>query len=132
MWYNVHLCFADEDRALVIFKTNMGEINGNNGKGRLLENKDTEWYLSPDELSTFQKDFESSIFLKVGILKRIRMAILLLLILNKRSSLNFLDNKLHFMSLILKGNLWGKDQEAVLWFSGLFPQASLPPSSLPS
>jgi hypothetical protein len=103
----------------------MGEINGNNGKGRLLKNKDTEWYLSPDELSTFQKDFESSIFLKVGLLKRIRLVILLL-ILNKRSSLNFLDNKLHFMGLILKGNLWGKDQEAGLWFSGIVSSSPAP------
>lgn len=45
----------------------MGEINGNNGKCHFLENKDTKWYLSPDDLSTFQKGSESSIFLKVGI-----------------------------------------------------------------
>jgi hypothetical protein len=31
----------------------MGEINGNNGKSHLLENKNIKRYLSPDDLSTF-------------------------------------------------------------------------------
>lgn len=43
---------------------NMGEINGNNGKNYLLENKDIKWYLFLDDLSIFEKDL-SEFFLRI-------------------------------------------------------------------